>query len=115
MALFIFSLLAIIFGFVGMFNFIIKSKDSDHVSKKLSMRYSRNIFAAVSVIGLIIMLLNIVVIVGPGTACTTEFLGNVSDKILYSGVNIVNPMATVRTFNVKTQEFTQKLQMPAKD
>jgi len=45
-------------------------------------------------------------VVESGEVGVKTLFGKVDDDVLYSGLNIVNPMMEVRTFDVKTQNYT---------
>lgn len=54
-------------------------------------------------------------VVPAGQVGVVDFLGNVNDNTLKSGVNIVNPMANVVKFSIKTQEFKENMRVPSKE
>jgi regulator of protease activity HflC (stomatin/prohibitin superfamily) len=45
-------------------------------------------------------------VVESGEVGVKTLFGKVDDDVLYSGLNVVNPMMEVRTFDVKTQNYT---------
>lgn len=82
-------------------------------------RIGRRQEANFSLIGLavsgLIVLLNVFTIVPAGTVGVVDFLGYVSNITLKSGVNIVNPLANVITFSIKTQEAKEVMNVPSQE
>ncbi|HEX3072934.1 MAG TPA: prohibitin family protein [Ignavibacteriales bacterium] len=66
-------------------------------------------------LALFIALAQFFTVVPAGQVGVVDFLGNVNDNTLKSGVNIVNPMANVVKFSVKTQEFKENMRVPSKE
>lgn len=58
---------------------------------------------------------NVFTVVSAGTVGVVDFLGNVSDNTLKAGVNLVNPMAKVIKFSIKTQELKEVMNVPSKE
>ncbi len=75
--------------------------------------------AILTTIGVVVFLalavLQTFTVVPAGTVGVVDFLGMVSDNTLKSGVNIVNPMAKVIKFSVKTQEMKETMHVPSKE
>jgi len=71
-------------------------------------------FAGMAV-GAIISFLQLFTVVPAGNVGVVDFLGNVSDNTLKAGVNIVNPMANVIKFSIKTQEIREMMNVPSKE
>jgi len=44
--------------------------------------------------------------IGPGEVGVQSLFGSVQDKVLYSGLNIINPLVDVEKMDVKTQAYT---------
>jgi regulator of protease activity HflC (stomatin/prohibitin superfamily) len=59
-------------------------------------------------IGLVIIL-SAVVQVGPGEVGVQTLFGSVQDRVLYSGLSIVNPLVEVEKMDVKTQSYTMSI------
>jgi regulator of protease activity HflC (stomatin/prohibitin superfamily) len=60
-----------------------------------------------SIIGIVVTLIfSSVVQVGPGQVGVQILFGSVQDKILHSGLNIVNPLINVEEMDIKTQAYT---------
>lgn len=66
-------------------------------------------------VGLAIAILQIFTVIPAGSVGVVDFLGNVSDNTLKSGVNIVNPLANVVKFSIKTQEIKETMTVPSKE
>lgn len=62
-----------------------------------------------------VALFQTVTVVPAGTVGVVDFLGNVSDNTLKAGVNMVNPMANVINFSIKTQELKENMEVPSKE
>ena len=67
------------------------------------------------VLGGILALIQIFTIVPAGTVGVVDFLGSVSNTTLKAGVNIVNPLANVVKFSIKTQELKETMNVPSKE
>ncbi|MBX3009420.1 MAG: prohibitin family protein [Melioribacteraceae bacterium] len=66
-------------------------------------------------LGALILLFRLFTVVPAGTVGVVDFLGNVSATTLKSGVNIVNPLANVIKFSIKTQELKEMMNVPSKE
>lgn len=75
--------------------------------------------AKLSIIGIalggILALIQVFTVVPAGTVGVVDFLGSVSNTTLKSGVNIVNPLANVIKFSIKTQELKETMNVPSKE
>lgn len=75
--------------------------------------------AIVSILAVLIAVVvgaaNLFTVVPAGTVGVVDFLGNVSDNTLKAGVNLVNPMANVIKFSIKTQELKETMSVPSKE
>jgi len=82
-------------------------------------RYGRYKEAQMSFVGIgigaVISILQLFTVVPAGNVGVVDFLGMVSDNTLKAGVNIVNPMANVIKFSVKTQEIREVMNVPSKE
>lgn len=54
-------------------------------------------------------------VIPAGHVGVVDFFGVVSDNTLKSGINLVNPMARVIKFSVKTQEIKEEMDVPSKE
>ena len=45
-------------------------------------------------------------VIDAGTVGVKSIFGKVDNDVLYSGLNVVNPVAEITTFDVKTQNYT---------
>lgn len=101
---FIIALLVLVFGIV----FYLKMKKA---GRKQEVFVS--IIAVVFAAG--VALFNVFTVVQAGTVGVVDFLGNVSDNTLKAGLNLVNPMAKVVKFSIKTQEIKEIMNVPSKE
>lgn len=83
--------------------------------KKIGRKQEASISFIVAVVAAGIALFNIFTVIPAGTVGVVDFLGNVSDNTLKSGVNIVNPMAKIEKFSIKTQEIKEVMSVPSKE
>ena len=68
-------------------------------------------FSNITRIGAIILIIigasfSMFKVVESGEVGVKTLFGKVNDDVLYSGLNVVNPMMEVTTFDVKTQNYT---------
>ena len=79
----------------------------------------RNPFKDISLGGIIIFglisLSQLFTVIPAGQVGVVDFFGVVSDNTLKSGINLVNPMARVIKFSVKTQEIKEEMDVPSKE
>lgn len=61
----------------------------------------------------LLALLQCFTIIPAGTVGVVDFFGLVSDNTLKSGVNVVNPIANVIKFTIKTQELKEEMNVPS--
>jgi prohibitin 1 len=54
-------------------------------------------------------------VIPAGHVGVIDFFGNVSDKTLKSGINLVNPLARIIKFSIKTQEIEETMEVPSKE
>ncbi len=66
-------------------------------------------------VAILIAVLQCWTIVPAGHVGVIDFFGNVSDKTLYPGVNLVNPLANVVKFDARTQELKETMTVPSKE
>jgi prohibitin 1 len=84
-------------------------------AKKRSSRQESS-FALIGVaVAILIAVLQCWTIIPAGHVGVIDFFGNVSDKTLYPGVNLVNPMANVVKFDARTQELKETMTVPSKE
>lgn len=70
---------------------------------------------AVMVVFAIIALGQCFTVIPAGHVGVVDFFGTVSDNTLKSGINVVNPLARVIKFSVKTQEIKEVMDVPSKE
>ena len=73
------------------------------------------LLAVVAVLFAAIALLQAVTIVPAGNVGVVDFFGTVSPVTLKAGINLVNPLARVVKFTVKTQELREVMDVPSKE
>jgi len=69
-------------------------------------RYSVSVMIAGVAIIIVGTLVGLIVQIGPGEVGVQKLFGKVNNRILESGLNIVNPLVEVVTFDIKTQNYT---------
>jgi regulator of protease activity HflC (stomatin/prohibitin superfamily) len=64
----------------------------------------------ISTVGIVIILVGIstsaIVQVEPGEVGVQKLFGKVNDNVLYSGLNVINPLVKVVMFDIKTENYT---------
>lgn len=83
--------------------------------KKLGRKQEVLVSIVAVLIAAVIGIINVFTVVPAGTVGVVDFLGNVSDNTLKAGVNVVNPMAKVIKFSIKTQELKEVMNVPSKE
>ncbi len=66
-------------------------------------------------IGIVVMLSQLVRVVPAGNVGVVDFFGTVSPVSRKAGINLVNPLARVLNFSVKTQELKEVMDVPSKE
>ena len=93
-------ILIILGGLIILMGFFIKRGDGP------LLRYSR----LIQVVGIVVVLLGASVsmfkVIDAGQVGVKTLYGKIDNDVLYSGLNIVNPLVDVTTFDVKTQNYT---------
>lgn len=88
------------------------------VYKNAKKRFQKNeaTFAMLGlIVALIIVLLQCFTVIPAGHTGVIDFLGYVSDNTLKSGVNIINPMASIEKMSIKTQELKELMNVPSQE
>ena len=78
-------------------------------------RGSSAIFGAAAVLFLILALSQTFTVVPAGNVGVVDFFGTVSEVTLKAGINVINPMAKVVKFSVKTEEIKEVMDVPSKE
>ncbi len=102
--LFLLSLLATIVSFT----FFISAK-------KRGKNQESSFAMAGSIIAFILALIQVFTVIPAGSVGVVDFLGNVSYTTLKSGVNLVNPLAEIIKFSIKTQELKETMSVPSQE
>jgi prohibitin 1 len=101
---FIIAVIVIILGSVFYFNL-----------KKTGRKQEAMVTILAIAIAGVVGIVNVFTVVPAGTVGVVDFLGSVSDNTLKAGVNLVNPMANVVKFSIKTQELKETMNVPSKE
>lgn len=67
------------------------------------------------IVAILIAIIQCFTIIPAGHTGVIDFLGYVSDHTLKPGVSIVNPMAKVEKFSIKTQEMKELMNVPSQE
>lgn len=87
-----------------------------YVSAKKRESKAEETFAGIGVlVAFLVAVLQTFTVIPAGSVGVVDFLGNVSDNTLKSGVNFVNPLANVIKFTIKTQEIKETMNVPSKE
>ena len=78
-------------------------------------RGSSAIFGAAAIFFLILALSQTFTVVPAGNVGVVDFFGTVSDMTLKAGINMINPLAKVVKFSVKTEEIKEAMDVPSKE
>ena len=78
-------------------------------------RQSSGFAAMLAGVFLLIALSQMFTVVPAGNVGVVDFFGTVSDNTLKAGINLVNPLARVVKFSVKTQEIKEIMDVPSKE
>jgi prohibitin 1 len=78
-------------------------------------RGSSAIFGAAGILFLILALSQTFTVVPAGNVGVVDFFGTVSDMTLKAGINMINPLAKVVKFSVKTEEIKETMDVPSKE
>lgn len=87
------------------------------VSRKrpLATRGAAGVAPIVGVVALLAAIGSCLTVVPAGHVGVVDFFGTVSPNTLKAGINLVNPLANVIKFSVKTQEIKETMQVPSKE
>lgn len=83
--------------------------------KKMKRTQEATMTLIISIGAAIFALAQIFTVIPAGTVGVVDFLGNVSDKTLKPGVNMVNPIARIIKYSFKTQEIRENMTVPSKE
>jgi regulator of protease activity HflC (stomatin/prohibitin superfamily) len=78
-------------------------------------RGTATIFGAAGVLFALLALSQMFTVVPAGYGGVVDFFGTVSDNTLKAGINMVNPLARVVKFSVKTEEIKEVMDVPSKE
>ena len=83
--------------------------------KKIGRKQEALVSIVAVLIAAAIGIVNVFTVVPAGTVGVVDFLGKVNDNTLKAGVNLVNPVAKVVKFSIKTQELKEVMNVPSKE
>ncbi len=78
-------------------------------------RVAAPLAAALALVFALVTLLQAFTVVPAGNVGVVDFFGTVSPATLKAGINLVNPLARVVKFSVKTQELKEVMDVPSKE
>lgn len=100
--LFIFSLLATLIALVVAF-------------RAIQVQPARLIVTGVGIIFALLSIAQLFTVVPAGHVGVIDVFGSVSDRTLKPGINLVNPLADIVHFSIKTQEVKETSQVPSRE
>ncbi len=83
--------------------------------KKTGKKQEASVAILVVLGAVVVAIFNLFTVIPAGSVGVIDFLGNVSDNTLKAGVNLVNPMARIEKFSIKTQEIKEVMSVPSKE
>jgi len=87
-----------------------------YFSAKKRFSKQESTFALIGMgVALLIAVLQCWTIIPAGHVGVIDFFGNVSDKTLFPGVNLVNPLSNVVKFDARTHEIKETMNVPSKE
>ncbi|MEJ2615494.1 MAG: prohibitin family protein [Ignavibacteriaceae bacterium] len=84
-------------------------------AKKRNSKQEASLALIGFVVALLIAILQCWTVIPAGHVGVIDFFGNVSDRTLKPGVNVVNPLANVIKFDARTQEIKEVMNVPSKE
>ena len=78
-------------------------------------RGSATLFGAAALFFLVLAFSQMFTVVPAGNVGVVDFFGTVSDNTLKAGINLINPLARVVKFSVKTEELKEVMDVPSKE
>jgi len=87
-----------------------------YINAKKRFNKSESSFALVGFgVAALISFMQCWTLIPAGSVGVIDFFGKVSENTLKSGVNFVNPLASVVKFSIKTQEIKETMNVPSKE
>ncbi len=83
--------------------------------RPLATRGAAGVAPIVGVVALLAAAGSCLTVVPAGHVGVVDFFGTVSPNTLKAGINLVNPLANVIKFSVKTQELKETMEVPSKE
>jgi regulator of protease activity HflC (stomatin/prohibitin superfamily) len=108
---FILSLAVFIGAIIVWFRARTKVRDEHNVLFKSTALVAQ----VVALVFVLIAVSQVFTVVPAGNVGVVDFFGTVSDNTLKAGINVVNPLARVVKFSVKTEEIKEVMDVPSKE
>lgn len=83
--------------------------------KSTSKLLDATLYKALFVFLILAILFSCFTVIPAGHVGVIDFFGHVSERTLKSGIHIVNPMAKIIKYSIKTQEATETMDVPSKE
>ncbi len=83
--------------------------------KAIEVPLARFIVITVGIVFTVLSVAQTVAVVPAGHVGVIDVFGNVSERTLKPGINVVNPFANIVEFSIKTQEIKETSQVPSKE
>lgn len=85
---------------------VVDANGSNQVVNKFMQHLKQRVGVVVIAIIVLVLLVNSIVVIGTGEVAVTSLFGKVSNKVLSSGLHVINPLVSVHRFDAKTQNYT---------
>ena len=96
-------------------SFWVSARRKVQAERNLAYRTSAAVSGLIALLFALIAVGQVFTVVPAGNVGVVDFLGTVSDNTLKAGINLVNPLARVIKFSVKTQEVKEVMDVPSKE
>jgi prohibitin 1 len=100
---------------VAVVSFVVWQASRKRAGTNAMARGSSSIFGAATVFFALLAFGQMFTVVPAGNVGVVDFFGTVSDHTLKAGINMVNPLARVVKFSVKTEELKEAMDVPSKE
>jgi regulator of protease activity HflC (stomatin/prohibitin superfamily) len=92
-----------------------QSKKKVHGEHNPQFQAPANVAGGIAALFALIAVAQMFTVVPAGSVGVVDFFGTVSENTLKAGINVVNPMARIVKFSVKTQEIKEEMDVPSKE
>ena len=100
---------------VSIVSFVVWQSALRRPSSNAVTRGSSTIFGAAALFFFLLAFGQMFTVVPAGNVGVVDFFGTVSDHTLKAGINMINPLAKVVKFSVKTEELKEVMDVPSKE